>query len=344
MSLPKVSIIIVTWNSQYFIYEAIESIMNQSFHDYSIFVIDNDSIDGTQELVKKNFGEVYIIKNIKNVGYAKANNQGMKLSKSDYVLVMNPDIILDKNYLSKIVSFADAHEKGGSFSGKIFKIHDTESISTEKDEGFYKMKKSTIIDAAGLVMKKNRNAINRGEGKEDQEEFQFDAKVFGAPGCLALYRKKALQDIEIMNEYFDENFFAYKEDVDLSWRLQLYGWESWYVAQATASHRRGFQAYNGNILEKISQRKKIPRKLRYLSLRNQYLMIVKNDKVINIIIHLPHIVASFLQYIFLMIILEPFLLKFFFDFPRHFFKYLEKRKKIFSRVNIPSREMRKWFQ
>lgn len=335
MPIPKVSIIMVTWNSQHYIYNALESISSQTFKDFSVLIIDNHSIDGTLELIKKDFPQCYVIKNSKNAGYGKGNNQGMKLSRSEYVLIMNPDIILDKNFLSNIIIFADNHKQGGSFCGKIFK---------QQNKNIDSLEKNNIIDAAGFVMKKNRNAINRGEGKEDSAEFQNNIKVFGAPGCLALYRKAALLDTESMNEFFDEDFFAYKEDVDLAWRLNIYGWESWYVPEAIAFHKRSFPATgNRNIFKNIIARKKIPKKLRYLSLRNQYLMILKNDAIINIFAHGFHISLRALYYFLLMICAEPFLLKIFIDIPKLFLTYMRKRKIIMAHTKIPIREMRKWF-
>jgi len=344
MNIPKVSIIIVTWNSQYYICDALESIMSQTFRDFSVIIIDNNSMDDTIGLVKKHFPSAYVIKNIKNFGYSKANNIGIKLSKSEYVLIMNPDIILENNFLKNLVDFADKHEEAGSFCGKLFKLEKENHQIAERSDGLHYAKKSTIIDSVGIIMQKNRNAINRGEGQENSEIYNENAKVFGAPGCLALFRKKALLDVEIFNEYFDEIFFAYKEDVDLAWRLLLYGWESWFVTDAHAYHERYFQSIGGNsILQYIRSRKKISKKLRFLSLRNQYLMIIKNEHLKNFLLYSPRIVLKSMQNLLLIIFVEPFLIKVFFDLPKLFIIFLRKRKIIMSRSKMTSKEIKKWF-
>lgn len=344
MNMPKVSIIIVTWNSQYYICDALESIMAQTFRDYSVIIIDNNSMDDTIGLVKKHFPGVYVIKNIKNVGYSKANNMGIKLSKSEYILIMNPDIILENNFLDAMIAFGDKHVEAGSFCGKLFKLEKENEHNAEKADGLHYAKKSTIIDSAGIIMQKNRNAGNRGEGWQASEIYDENAQVFGAPGCLALFRRKALLDAEVFNEYFDEIFFAYKEDVDLAWRLRLYGWDSWFVSNAHAYHERHFQSIgNKGIFQYINSRKKISKKLRFLSLRNQYLMIIKNDYLKNFLFQIPRIFYKTIQNILLMIFIEPFLIKTFIDVPKLFILCMKKRKVILSHSKISPGEIKKWF-
>jgi len=110
--MAKVSIQIITWNSLRFIFDCLESLMRQSYRDFSILIIDNGSDDGTVEFIRSQYPTVSVLQNFKNLGFAKANNQGIQLAKGDYVLVMNPDVILDNDFLQQLVIFADQHLLG----------------------------------------------------------------------------------------------------------------------------------------------------------------------------------------------------------------------------------------
>ena len=224
--MAKVQVQIVTWNSLRYMVDCLESLMRQTFRDFSVLVIDNASEDGTVEFIRSYYPEVSILQNFKNFGFSKANNQGIAFAKSDYVLVMNPDVILTDEFLEKLVSFADQYQNGGSYGGKILKIF-SEAVDQNEVEGLREVVKSNIFDSTGLQIFKSRRAVNRGEGQKDQGQYDKTQEVFGLSGACVLYRLAALQDTMIRNEYFDQDFFTYKEDIDLAWRLRLYGWSNW---------------------------------------------------------------------------------------------------------------------
>lgn len=162
--MTKVSVQIVTWNSLRYIFDCLESLMRQNFRDFSVLIIDNGSDDGTVQFVRSHYPTVSVLQNFKNLGFSRANNQGILLAKSQYVLVLNPDVILTDDFLQNLVAFADQQPKGGSFGGKILKLH-SEAINLDDQMGPREAIKSDIIDAAGLEIFKSRRVINRGEGK-----------------------------------------------------------------------------------------------------------------------------------------------------------------------------------
>src|SRR3989339_1749059 len=216
--MNKVSVQILTWNSIKYIADCLESIAKQEFIDYSVMVIDNGSNDETVEFVRLNYPTVSVLQNFRNLGYAKANNQGIMLAKSAYVLVINPDVILEPDYLKKMISFADKHPEAGSFGGKILKIF-TQAYDRQDQAGLRQIIKSDVIDSTGLEIFRSRKAVDRGEGQKDVGQFNSVQEIFGITGAAVMYRKTALDEAMVCNQYFDNDFFAYKEDVDLAWRL-----------------------------------------------------------------------------------------------------------------------------
>jgi GT2 family glycosyltransferase len=185
--------------------------------------------------------------------------------------------------------------------------------------------------------------INRGEGETDIGQFEKPQEVFGVSGACALYRIAALQDVAIHNEYFDQDFFAYKEDIDLAWRLRWYGYESWYCPTARAYHYRGLSApATPGVMAKIMHRRGISKRLRILSFRNHHLMLIKNDRFGLLGTSIFSLLFVELKWLGALLI-EPFQWKTLFSIFGALPRTWAKRTiiKRHSRVTMP--ELRKWF-
>src|SRR5439155_16165933 len=137
---------------------------------------------------------------------------------SEYVLVLNPDTVLRPNFIEELIHALDARPDAASASGKLLRMD------------------STTIDSTGIVMLRSQRHLDRGADEPDIGQFDKPEDIFGASGAAAMYRRPALEDARIDDEYFDEDFFAYREDADLAWRLRLLGWNSIYVPSAVALH------------------------------------------------------------------------------------------------------------
>jgi GT2 family glycosyltransferase len=321
-----------------------ESLMRQTFRDFSILVVDNGSDDETVNFLRSNYPTVNVLQNFKNLGFARANNQGMLMAKSDYILALNPDVILTENFLEKLLSFADQHPEAGTFGGKILKLK-SEFIDGNDKGGMLQAVRSNIFDSAGLQIFKSRRVIDRGEGTADQGQYDRPEEVFGITGACALYRKPALDEVMIRNEFFDQDFMAYKEDVDLAWRLQIYGFSAWYVPAAVCFHHRGFPASAQNNIRKVfKERKKISRIIRSYSFRNHYLMLAKNDDLANVIKFFPWIFGREFKVFFGTLIFEPFQYKSLIELFRLLPGALMKRRVIMAHRKVSAREIRKWFK
>ena len=249
-----VSVNIVTYNSRQYIKQCIECVYKQVYKKFSIVVIDNCSSDDTVSICKH--FPLRIIQNSVNMGYAAAHNQGIGLTESKYVLTLNPDVFLRPKFLYQMVSVVEKDVHIGSACGLLLR---TDHVSESPK----------IIDGAGLFMRKNRRQGLLYEGKPIRLTPQANY-IFGPDGSAAFYRRTMLEDVAIHKEIFDEDFFMHKEDVDLAWRAQRAGWESVFVPKAIAVHIRTFRS---------GKRQVVPPTIQRISLRNRYLLLLKNDEL-----------------------------------------------------------------
>jgi GT2 family glycosyltransferase len=193
-------------------------------------------------------------------------------------------------------------------------------------------------------MYKNRRAAERGAGEIDESQYDKPDEVFGVSGAAALYRLSALRECAINNEYFDTIFFAYKEDVDLAWRLRLYGWTARYCSTAIGYHVRHVAAPAQRTVKALKQnRKDVSKKIRALSLRNQHLMLMKNDSFGLAFRHAPRIIIRELGLLAYTLLFEPYQWKTWLEIFKLMPKMLVARSVIVAHKKVSSKELRKWF-
>ena len=292
--MPEVSVITVTHNSQVTIHSCLESVLNQAgVISIEILLVDNASIDQTTT-IPSHSPKVKIIQNSHNLGFCSANNLGFERALGKYILFLNPDAVLTPDFLSTTLALMGNKPDAALLTGKVLLLNQN-SQPSQRD-------RRALIDTAGIVMHRNRQAIDIGQGEIDQGKFDQEREVFGVSAAVCLCRRKALEDVMIDGQVFDNAFFAYKEDVDLSWRLRLKGWKCFYTPRAIAYHARGWRPG-------LQYRKEIPRFARYHSFKNRRLMILKNDTFRTILPDLPHILWYELRALIYAMIREPFLLK-----------------------------------
>jgi GT2 family glycosyltransferase len=202
-----------------------------------------------------------IIENPVNYGFAKAINQGIAASKGDFILSLNLDVELEPDYIEKLVTAFD-DPSVGSATGKLYRP--PEKVGGKK-----------VLDTTGHLLMAGRTAVNRGEEEEDTGAYDAQKEIFGVCAAAGMYRREMLERTKIHGEYFDEDFFAYFEDVDLDWRAVNAGWKSVFVPEAVGYHIRGASGWNATD-EMISN-----------SSRNKFLCVVKNEFPVNFLIDLP---------------------------------------------------------
>ncbi len=286
------------------------------------------------------------IKNKDNTGFGQAHNAAMRIAKGEFVLLLNYDAILTADYIKNVIKPFFEDEKIGSTQGKLlrFDFDKNEPVKNKDDSKF------NVIDTTGLLMFKSRRIVCIGQGEADRGQFEKQVEIFGVDGAVPVYRKKALEDTKmpiITNyEFFDENFFMYKEDVDLAWRMKLYGWKAVYTPRAIAYHARGSgDSTAKNYLDIIKERRKINNKAKYLSFKHQRLMQIKND--FPSLLFTKHFFSFIIKEIGswgYMAIFERFTIQVLKDFARDVPIFLKKRKIIMARKRVGAKEMEKWFK
>jgi len=216
--MVTVAVNIVTFNSATDITPCLDSLKEQTFRDFRIHVLDNASTDET--IARLAACEVDLIRSSVNTGFAKGHNDLIRAFPADYILILNPDTILRPNFLAELVTALSERSDAASATGKLLRMD------------------SRTIDSTGILMLRNQRHLDRGAGEPDLGQYDKPEDVFGPSGAAALYRVDALRDAAFDGQYFDEDFFAYREDADLAWRCRLLGWSSIYVPSAVALHRR----------------------------------------------------------------------------------------------------------
>jgi GT2 family glycosyltransferase len=349
---PILSIILIGYNSKQFLKHCLNGVKGKTLENVETIFIDNDSSDGSVAYVKRYFKWVKVIANRENTGYVGAANQGIRMTKAKYVMILNPDLILTPDYLEVMIAKMDKDIKIGAITGKVLKY------DFEKDEPTNK------IDTTGLYCYRNRRIIDRGQGMEDKGQYDKAEEVFGVSGAVPIYRREALEDIKLpmltkhrlenddlahitnikdATEYLDEDFFMYKEDIDVSWRLRLRGWKCFYEPKGVCYHGRGtgvlkrfthWEVYKG--------RKGLSRFAKYYAYKNQRLMQVKNEMIGNLrkdffpILFKEILVSGYI------LIREPYLFKAVGKFWLQLPHALKKRRLIHSRRKVTPKKMAKW--
>ncbi len=263
-----VAVTIVTFNSARFIAQCLQFVMEQNYPGLEIVVVDNASSDGTQAILKQFENKARVVYNQQNLGFAGGQNQAMGLSKADWWLVLNPDVRLTPNFVSALVTAGEADPKIGSVCGKLLGMAPDLTIPKEP-----------VFDSTGIVFTPNLRHFDRGSQLPDQGQYDKPEYVFGATGAACLYRRTMMDEIALNGEYFDDDFFAYREDADLAWRAQLYGWKCLYTPTAVAYHVR-------HVLPE--KRSELPALINMHSVKNRWLMRIKN---ITADLYLRHFLA-----------------------------------------------------
>lgn len=297
--VKSVSVHIVTYFSESCIQECIEAVLKQTYPIVKVLVLDNASGDRTLEVIGRFHDRIDIVHSSVNTGFAAAHNQLIRSTDSQYVLVLNPDVVLDENYVKNLMEDMELHPQAGSATGKLL-------FAAKRD----------YVDSAGLMIRKNRRAFDRG-AQQLSEHFSECSDVFGVSGAAALYSRSMIDEISLDKEFFDEDFFAYKEDVDVAWRAQCLGWKARFVPAAYAFHERGW---------KQGGRSGQPLWLRKHSYINRYYMIVKNDRWSHVLRHLPQILLYEAMSFGFALVMEPKLLAAWGTFWRKLPSMLRKRR------------------
>lgn len=341
MTKPLVSIIILSYNSRRYIEKCLNSVLGQDYPSFEILIVINGSQDGSAELVKTKywrFKKIRVLEPGENLWFCRGNNFAIPQCLGEYILVLNQDTIMERNFVSFLVKALEEERSLASVTGKL--LHYKFDIDS----------KTKILDSTGVEIFRTRRVIDRGQWEVDRGQYDKDTEIFGASGAAALYRRSALEEVKLPKpggggfEYFDEDFVAYKEDVDLAWRLQLAGYKCRYIPQAVVYHGRTIgRSWPSQVIRFILNRFHQPRLVRKLSFKNHYLMMVKNEVREVFWRHFAFILAREFLLLLYTLLFEQFQIFAVLEFFRQLPEARRKRRIIMSNVKIGPKELRKIF-
>lgn len=276
---PSVTIGLLTFNSESYIESCLDSLLAQDYDQISIEVFDNHSTDKTIDLIRDKYPQISLVESNTNLGFAKGHNQIIRKTQSDYYLCVNVDMVFEPNFVSELVKAMSEKPLYGSVGGKI-KHWDyaawQKGHTHSQDAG-----KTNFIDSAGMRILPSHRFEDIGQSEADYGQYDQAQDIFGVSGAAVLYRYKALQDIAFVNaagekEFFDEQMFMYKEDIDLAYRLQWAGWKCRYSPKAVCFHDRTIAAPKRTNLGIFQNRVRKPRRINQLSFLNHQILLQKN--------------------------------------------------------------------
>lgn len=259
--MAKTTVVIPNYNGMKYIEACLESLFIGTTKDLEVIMVDNASTDGSLELVKEKFPQVRIIENQENTGFCKAVNQGIIASKTPYVILLNNDTRVELTFVHELEKVIERDKGIFSASAKMIALHDKEKLD---DAGDY-------YCAFGW-------AFARGKGKSP-ELYHESCEIFASCAGAAIYRKECFEQIGL----FDENHFAYLEDMDVGYRAQIYGYRNCFAPEAVVYHAGS--ATSGSRYNAFKTR---------LASKNSIYLVYKNMPFLQMIINMPFLLIGFM--------------------------------------------------
>jgi GT2 family glycosyltransferase len=300
-SLP-VSVVIVHWQQQQWLPACLDALFASEGVACEVTLVNNQP-ETDLEAILRRFPGVQVVQNPANLGYSAGNNEGIRRSRHEFILFLNADAFVRPDCVVRLAEALRADERIGFAHGKLL-VHGS----------------AGRLDGAGIAVSRGRRFWDRGRGEVDGG--QFEQECFSVAGCgaLLMFRRAALEDVRLEGEYFDEDFSAYKEDIDLCWRAWWRGWSGWYVPSAVALHVRGHglprldDRNAGGLRRRVGvlQAFRGDRdfvRVRVMSARNQCWLEVKNEPASWMLMDLPWRVAAWIVWMSYAIFFERYMLR-----------------------------------
>lgn len=270
----ETAVIIANWNGKKFLKDCLDSLRGQTLRDFKTILVDNGSTDGSVHFLKENFPEVEIKEVSSNVGFAAGYNLGIRLALKDpnirWIIALNNDTKLHEKFIEEMLNCVKRYPDAGSIQPKILNFYDEDRL-----------------DCAGITIAGDGTAHNRGYGKKDGGQFDTEEEIFGTNATAALYTRESLEKSKMPSDsFFDREFFAYYEDVDLAWRMRLCGFKAYFCPKALVWHMHSATTGKSSLF-----------KAYYLH-RNYFFTVFKNYPAGIMIVTLGRRLVSYLRLVF----------------------------------------------
>lgn len=306
---PLVTVNLVVYNGARYLRACLDALKRQTYRNLEVQVFDNSSTDGTADVVEREYPQFRLTRNSSNVGMWCGQEFALRTSAGAYVLALSVDVMLHPECIAECVRACDADPSAGTVQMKIlqYELADLEDRRYEA---------STRIDTCGFDVSHARRVSNRGQGEEDRGQYDRNAPyaIFAVEGAAPFFRRRALDECTLDGHLVDPHYrvgpYGHGDDLDIGWRMQLFGWTQIFVPSAIAYHDRKTTKRTARIpvisqLFQRSARSKIPIEVRRLDWSNVRFTIIKNDYIINILKDAPRIVVRELAVFFYTLLFEP---------------------------------------
>lgn len=260
--MNKTTVVIPNWNGKGYLKDCLDSLLTQENAEPDLIVVDNGSTDGSVSFLEEHYPRVHLIKFQENQGFCAAVNAGIRAARTEYVILLNNDTKADSRFVSSLEESIGQSEKIFSVSAKLVSMQNPE-----------------IVDDAGDYYCALGWAFAEGKGRKDSPAYSRKKKIFASCAGAAIYRKKIFDEIGL----FDENHFAYLEDIDVGYRARIYGYLNVYEPKALVYHAGS--ATSGSKYNEF--------KINFSS-RNSVYIVRKNMPLLQRIVNLPFLMAGFL--------------------------------------------------
>lgn len=332
-NFPFITIGILSYKDQKYLTQNLSELKKLDYPEYEIVICDNNPDDTILEWLKKEHPDIKVIRPGGNIGFGRGHNLLIDQCKGDFYLGFNSDMLPEPGFLKELMTTMQKDDKTGIVTGKLLQWRTFPTKPTLNEKHY--------IDTAGLLIHKNHQVIDRGQTEEDMGQYDQEEEIWGASGAAPLFRIKALKDIaHSEGEYFDKDFFLYKEDVDLAYRMHWAGWKAVYNPRAVAWHDRTTSKPE-SIFSMVGERKNRSKIVKEQSFANQMILTFKNWS--NEYSWTTKLKTAFFLFKYTMyaLLVEPYLLKQFKTYSKMKPVMTEKRKKMPRRIT--AQEMEKWF-
>ena len=345
----KVSVHLVTWNGAKYIAPLFDSLRKQSFADWELLIIDNNSTDDTVARVKTeltNFLLPYrLIINHDNIGFAGGHNQAVHETNGEYILLLNQDMYLMPDCLEKMARFLDTHAEVAAVAPRLMRWDFVKYSENNLMDSF-----STVVDALGIKVYRNRRAVEQYTSTPWAEVRRIIGnvdilEVFGASGAFPMYRRSDIEQIYFSDgTFFDMRYHSYKEDLDVAYRLQQIGKKAYILLDVVAYHdRSGAGPAKLSDITAVRNKKEQSAWIKYYSYKNHLATLYKNEYWQNFVLDAPWIAWYELKKFIYFCIFDRQILKGLIELWQNRDDFRSKRLHIIAKRSISWHTIRKWW-
>lgn len=359
----KISINLVVFNGEKYIRHCLDSVKNLNYpHELiEVNIWDNNSTDKTKKIIKElaaeggsafgggidemAFANFRVIENPQNIGMWAGQERLLEVSTGKYVVVLSVDVILDRNFLLEAMQVMESNASIGALQAKIYQFN-----LVQLKNGNWKLD-NDVIDTCGFKIFRSRRVVNIGHGEKDAGQYDTPKEIFGVEGAVPIFRKEAFTSLKIKanpsdaGEIFDHDFFWYAEDLDIAWRMNLFGWKQVYAPRVLAWHdRQTTKSLSGGFSQFRESRQQIPLNKRRLEWRNIRFTMIKNEYIINCLKDFFYMAKRELAMLAYLLIYEPAVLVEVGTVLKNIPKMLKKRSAIMRRAVVTPIEIHRWYE